>query len=69
MKFKDGAYCGCNLFGFLNPRAHRAAQFWRQIEQERKKPLKMMRILGWAGCGAVFNGPNFIRPGPGTNFT
>jgi GTP:adenosylcobinamide-phosphate guanylyltransferase len=47
MKFKDGAYCGCNLFGFLNSRAHRAAQFWRQIEQERKKPLKMMRILGW----------------------
>ena len=47
MKFKDGAYCGCNLFGFLNPRAHRAAQFWRQIEQERKRPLKMMRILGW----------------------
>ena len=47
MKFKDGAYCGCNLFGFLNPRAHRAAKFWRQIEQERKRPLKMMRILGW----------------------
>ena len=46
MKFKDGAYCGCNLFGFLNPRAHRAARFWRQIEQQRKKPLKMMRILG-----------------------
>jgi GTP:adenosylcobinamide-phosphate guanylyltransferase len=46
IKFKDGVYCGCNLFGFLNPRAHRAAQFWRQIEQERKRPLKMMRILG-----------------------
>jgi CTP:molybdopterin cytidylyltransferase MocA len=47
MKFKDGAYCSCNLFAFLNPRAHRAARFWRQIEQQRKKPLKMMRILGW----------------------
>jgi GTP:adenosylcobinamide-phosphate guanylyltransferase len=47
MKFKDGAYCGCNLYGFLNPRSHRAAQFWRQVEQERKKPLRMMRILGW----------------------
>jgi GTP:adenosylcobinamide-phosphate guanylyltransferase len=47
IKFKDGAYSGCNLFGFLNPRAHRAAQFWRQIEQERKRPLKMIRILGW----------------------
>lgn len=47
IKFKDGAYSGCNLFGFLNPRSDRAAQFWRRIEQDRKKPLRMMRILGW----------------------
>jgi GTP:adenosylcobinamide-phosphate guanylyltransferase len=47
MKFKDGSYCGCNLFGFMNPPSYRAAQFWRGIEQERKNPLKMMRILGW----------------------
>jgi GTP:adenosylcobinamide-phosphate guanylyltransferase len=47
MKFKDGSYCGCNLFGFMNPQSYGAAQFWRQIEQERKNPLKMMRILGW----------------------
>ncbi|MBW2436750.1 MAG: nucleotidyltransferase family protein [Desulfobacterales bacterium] len=47
IKFNDGAYSGCNLFGFLNPRSHRAAEFWRQIEQERKKPLRMIRILGW----------------------
>ena len=46
IKFNDGAYSGCNLFGFLNQRSHRAAQFWRQIEQNRKKPLRMMRILG-----------------------
>lgn len=47
VKFKDGGYCSCNLFGFLNPRSHRAAQFWQRIEQDRKKPLRMMRILGW----------------------
>jgi GTP:adenosylcobinamide-phosphate guanylyltransferase len=47
IKFSDGAYSGCNLFGFLNTRSHRAAAFWRQIEQERKKPLRMIRILGW----------------------
>ena len=50
IKFKDGSYCGCNLFGFLNPQSYRAAQFWRQIEDQRKHPLKMVRILGW---GAV----------------
>jgi GTP:adenosylcobinamide-phosphate guanylyltransferase len=47
IKFKDGRYSGCNLFGFLNPHAYRAAKFWRQIEHERKRPLKMIRILGW----------------------
>ena len=47
IKFKDGRYSGCNLFGFLTPRAYRAAKFWRQIEQERKRPIKMIGILGW----------------------
>ena len=46
IKFRDGAYCGCNLFGFLNSQAYIAAHFWRQVEQQRKKPLRMMRILG-----------------------
>ena len=47
LKFKDGSYCGCNLFAFLNTQSYRAAQFWRRIEQERKNPLKMMRVIGW----------------------
>ncbi|MGD2098952.1 MAG: nucleotidyltransferase family protein [Desulfobacterales bacterium] len=47
IKFQNGAYSGCNLFGFLNSKSDRAAQFWRRIEKERKKPLRMMQILGW----------------------
>ena len=47
IKFHDGAYSGCNLFGFLNQRSHRAAAFWRRIEQKRKKPLRMIGALGW----------------------
>ena len=47
IKFTDSAYSGCNLFAFLNPRAHKVAAFWSQIEEQRKKPLRMMRILGW----------------------
>ena len=46
IRFKDSAYSGCNLFAFMNPRAYSAAAFWRRIEQQRKKPLQMMRILG-----------------------
>lgn len=46
-KLRDGAYCGCNLFAFLTPRARKAAEFWRQIENERKKPLRIIALLGW----------------------
>jgi GTP:adenosylcobinamide-phosphate guanylyltransferase len=46
IRFKDSAYSGCNLFAFMNPRAYSVAAFWRRIEQQRKKPLRMMRILG-----------------------
>ncbi len=45
-RLQDGAYCGCNLFAFLTPRARRAADFWRQVETQRKKPLRVIRVLG-----------------------
>ncbi|WP_447971221.1 nucleotidyltransferase family protein [Nitrospira sp. M1] len=47
MKFKDQGYCGCNLFAFLTPQGRTMAKFWQQIEQERKKPLRLIGILGW----------------------
>jgi CMP-N-acetylneuraminic acid synthetase len=46
-RLADGAYCGCNLFAFLTPRARLAADFWRQVESQRKKPLRVIRVLGW----------------------
>jgi GTP:adenosylcobinamide-phosphate guanylyltransferase len=46
-RLSDGAYCGCNLFAFLTPRARLAADFWRQVETQRKNPLRVIRILGW----------------------
>ena len=45
-RLRDGAYCGCNLFAFLTPRANLAADYWRQVESQRKKPLRLIRILG-----------------------
>ena len=47
LKFQDNAYCSCNLFAFLTPRGRRVADFWRQVEQQRKHPVRMLRILGW----------------------
>ncbi len=46
-RFKDGAYCSCNLFAFLTPQSKSVPSFWRQVEQQRKNPFKVIRILGW----------------------
>ncbi|MEJ5358843.1 MAG: nucleotidyltransferase family protein [Desulfobacterales bacterium] len=46
-RFRDGPFCGCNLFAFLTPRSRRAAVLWREVEAERKHPLRMIRRLGW----------------------
>jgi len=46
-RFSDGAFCGCNLFAFLTPESRAAADLWRQVENERKRPLKMIGRLGW----------------------
>jgi len=46
-KLKDGGYCGCNLFAFLTPESRKAADFWRKVEKERKKPLRIIKVMGW----------------------
>lgn len=46
-RLRDGAFCSCNLFAFLTPRAKKAAEFWRQCEHNRKKPWRMMGVIGW----------------------
>jgi CTP:molybdopterin cytidylyltransferase MocA len=48
LRFSDGDFCGCNLFAFLTPEGRRAASFWRRIEQQRKKPLVVIGLLGWS---------------------
>jgi GTP:adenosylcobinamide-phosphate guanylyltransferase len=49
LRFRDGQYCGCNLFGFLTDDGRRMADFWRRVERERKKPLVVIGLLGvWA---------------------
>jgi CTP:molybdopterin cytidylyltransferase MocA len=46
-RFSDGPFCGCNLFAFLTSAGRSAADLWRQVEKERKRPLKMIGRLGW----------------------
>ncbi|MDA9865266.1 nucleotidyltransferase family protein [bacterium] len=46
LRFRDGGQGGCNLFALQTAEAQRIISFWRQIEQNRKSPLTMLRQLG-----------------------
>lgn len=46
LRFRDGEYCGCNLYAFLTPRGRAAAEFWTRIEAHRKHPARVVRMLG-----------------------
>jgi GTP:adenosylcobinamide-phosphate guanylyltransferase len=47
IKLQDGFYCGCNLFAFLTSHSRAAADYWRRVESQRKKTLRVISILGW----------------------
>ena len=48
LRLKGGGYCGCNLFAFLTPTGREAARYWRRVEQQRKRPLRLAAgVLGW----------------------
>lgn len=47
IRLRDDAYSGCNLFAFLTQEARRAATFWRRVERQRKKPLRVVGAVGW----------------------
>lgn len=46
LEFRDDGYSGANLFLFKNQDALRAAEFWRRIERQRKKPWRIARAFG-----------------------
>lgn len=47
LRFRDGGYCGCNLFAFMTPQSRTLADAWRKVEQQRKNPLRVISQLGW----------------------
>ena len=50
LKFRDGHYCGCNLFAFLSPRGRTMARLWQQVEAQRKKPIRVVGLVGWSAA-------------------
>lgn len=47
-RLRGGPYCSCNLFAFATPESRRLAPFWRRVEQQRKKPWRVIAgAFGW----------------------
>lgn len=46
LKFRGGAYSGCNLFALSTPHALKALAFWQDIERHRKQPWRLIRAFG-----------------------
>ncbi len=46
LRFRDAHYSGANLFALMTPEAPKAAAFWRRVEQDRKRPWRMIRAFG-----------------------
>lgn len=42
IRLADGPFCGCNLYAFLTPRGREVVRLWRGVEQERKRPWKLV---------------------------
>lgn len=47
LRFADGDYSGCNLFLLRTPAVHGVVALWQQLEAERKRPLSLLRRLGF----------------------
>ena len=60
---RDGAYCSCNLFAFVTPVAREAAALWCRVEQNRKRPWKIVHAFGWRSVLQYFLGQLSLSDG------
>jgi CTP:molybdopterin cytidylyltransferase MocA len=56
LRFRGERYSGANLFAVLKPEGRRAVAFWRRVEQERKRPWRLVRAFGWRALVAYLLG-------------
>ncbi len=50
LRFREGSYCGANLFLLREPEARTAIRFWSKVQSDRKRPW---RIAGQLGAGTL----------------
>ncbi len=46
LRFRDGAYSGCNMFALMGANARKGVTFWQRMEHDRKRPVRLAAHLG-----------------------
>lgn len=52
-QFRGGMWSSCNLFGVTSHKVADMVHFWRFVEENRKKPWKVVAAFGWATLAGV----------------
>jgi len=55
-KFRDGGFCGCNLYALLTPAGCEAPTLWASVEAHRKRPWRLIGMLGYGTMARFFLG-------------
>lgn len=56
LRFRDGRRSGANLFAILTTAGLRTVDFWRRVEQHRKRPWRIARAFGFWPLLAYLSG-------------
>lgn len=55
-RFRDGSICGTNLFALRATGADRLLRVWERVEQQRKRPWRIVSLLGWSNLARYMAG-------------
>lgn len=47
LPFRDTNLSGANLFAFMSPDSRKVLEFWKSVENERKRPWKLFKAFGF----------------------
>ncbi len=56
LRFRFDRYTGCNLFALLTTESRLVLDFWRRVEDDRKRPLRVIRAFGLFSLLAYMSG-------------
>jgi CTP:molybdopterin cytidylyltransferase MocA len=61
-RFSDASICGTNLFLFRHRLADSVLKTWQEVEQQRKRPWRIVSLLGWANLARFLAGRLALDP-------